>query len=174
MEKLDDDTCDSPVIYSLNRRVSSDVENELRELKQLIWKLIDEIPRDRNVKQKNRVKENRILWVDDYPINNETVINLLKDKNIHFDIALTTKQGVELFRSKQYDIVITDMGRGDESDAGISLIKELKHLHCQILIIVYASHAAIRKYGNEALNLGTYKVINGVGNIISDILELED
>lgn len=55
------------------------------------------------------------------------VINLFEYENIFFDIALTTKQGLELFRNELYDIIVTDMGRGEESDAGIVLIKELKN-----------------------------------------------
>ncbi|MDE6906007.1 MAG: hypothetical protein K2P76_13910 [Lachnospiraceae bacterium] len=69
-------------------------------------------------------------------------------------------------------MIITDMGRGDESDAGLSLLKELKLLHCKIPIIVYASRRAIERYGEESLRLGAYKVTNGIGNIISVILDI--
>lgn len=167
--------CDSSVISTLNSRANNNVEKELREMKQLIWRLIDEFPRDNNIIRKAKVKRNRILWVDDYPINNESVVNLFEDKDIQFDIALTTKQGLELYKNELYDLIITDMGRGDESDAGLSLLKELKLLHCKTPIIVYASRRAIERYGEESLRLGAYKVTNGIGNIISvisDILEL--
>lgn len=175
LDKLDENVSDSPVISALNDRVCNNVKKELGEMKQLIWKLIDEVPRDNNVIRKDKVKRNRILWVDDYPINNELVVNLFEDKNIQFDIALTTKQGLELYKNELYDLIITDIGRGDESDAGLSLLKELKSLHCNIPIIVYTSYRAIEKYGDECLRLGAYKVTNGIGNIISvisDILEL--
>lgn len=175
LDKLDDSVCDSPVISTLNSRTCNNVEKELGEMKQLIWRLIDEFPRDNNIIGKAKVKRNRILWVDDYPINNESVVNLFEDKNIQFDIALTTKQGLELYKNELYDLIITDMGRGDESDAGLSLLKELKLLRCQIPIIVYASRRAIERYGDESLRLGAYKVTNGIGNIISvisDILEI--
>lgn len=175
LDKLDDSTCDSPVISGLNGRACNNVEKKLEEMQQLIWRLIDEVPRDNSTIGKAKVKRNRILWVDDYPINNESVINLFEDKNIRFDIALTTEQGLELYKSELYDLIITDMGRGDESDAGLSLLKELRLLQCQIPIIVYASRRAIDKYGDESLRLGAYKVTNEIGNIISvisDILEL--
>lgn len=175
LDKLDGTVCDSPVISTLNSRACNNVEKELGEMKQLIWRLIDEFPRDNNIIGKTKVKRNRILWVDDYPINNESVVNLFEDKDIQFDIALTTKQGLELYKNELYDLIITDMGRGDESDAGLSLLKELKLLHCKIPIIVYASRRAIERYGEESLRLGAYKVTNGIGNIISvisDILEL--
>lgn len=175
LDKLDDSICDSPVISSLNGSACNNVEKKLEEMQQLIWRLIDEIPRDNTIIGKTKLKRNRILWVDDYPINNESVVNLFEDKNIRFDIALTTKQGLELYKSELYDLIITDMGRGDESDAGLSLLKELKLLHCKIPIIVYASCRAIERYGDESFRLGAYKVTNGIGSIISvisDILEL--
>lgn len=175
MDKLDDSVCDSPVINNLNSKTYNTVEKELGEMKQLIWRLIDEFPRHNNVIGKFKVKRNRILWVDDYPVNNDSVVSLFEDKDIQFDIALTTKQGLELYKNELYDLIITDMGRGDESDAGLSLLKELKLLHCKIPIIVYASCRAIERYGEEFLRLGAYKVINGICNIISvisDILEL--
>lgn len=175
LDKLDDSVCDSPVISALNSRVYSNVEKKLGEMQQLIWQLIDEVPRDNNTVGKAKFKRNRILWVDDYPINNESVVNLFGDKDIQFDIALTTKQGLELYKRELYDLIITDMGKGNESDAGLSLLKELRLLHCQIPIIVYASRRAINRYEDEALRLGAYKVTNGIGNIISiisDILEL--
>lgn len=175
LDKLNDSVCDSPVISCLNGRIYNNVEKKLEEMRQLIWRLIDEVPRDNTAIGKAKVKRNRILWVDDYPINNESVINLFEDKNVQFDIALTTKQGLELYKRELYDLIITDMGRGDESDAGLSLLKELRLLHCQTPIIVYASRRAIDRYGEESLRLGAYKVTNGIGNIISvisDILEL--
>ena len=175
LDKLNDSICDSPVISSLNGRACNNVEKKLEEMQQLIWRLVDELPRDTTAIGKAKVKRNRILWVDDYPINNESVVNLFEDKNIRFDIALTTKQGLELYKSELYDLIITDMERGDESDAGLTLLKELRLLHCQIPIIVYASCRSIDRYGDESLRLGAYKVTNGIGNIISvisDILEL--
>lgn len=175
LKKLDGSVCDSPVISILNSREYKNVEKKLDEMQQLIWRLVKELPRDNSVIEKARTKKNRILWVDDYPINNESVVNLFEDKGIWFDIALTTRQGLEFFKNELYDLVITDMGRGDQSDAGLSFLKELKLLRCKIPVIVYSSHGAIERYGDEALRLGAYKVTNGIGNIISaisDILEL--
>ena len=64
------------------------------------------------------------------------------------------------------------MGRGDESNAGITLIKELNFLHCQVPVIVYCSMAAIRRYSDEAIRLGAYRVVNGTANITSLITDI--
>lgn len=170
--KLDGNTSDSPVLCALNDRTYNNVEKKLEEMQQLIWRLIKEIPRDRNIVGKNPARRNRILWVDDYPGNNESVINLFENKNVKFDIALTTKQGLELYKTNLYDVIITDMGRGDERDAGVSLLRELKSLHCQTPVIVYASRRAIERYGEEALRLGAYTVTNEIGKVIFEISDI--
>lgn len=172
LDKLDDSVCDSPVISALNSRVYSNIETKVEELQKLVWKLINEIPRDNSPVGKAKFKRNRILWVDDYPGNNESIVNLFKDKDVQFDIALTTEQGLDLYKGELYDLIITDMGRGEEGDAGLSLLKELRFLHCQTPVIVYASRRAISRYGDEALQLGAYKVTNEIGNVISIISDV--
>lgn len=169
LDKLTDNTCDSPVMYSLNNGVNKGIKKKLEEMEQLIWQLVDKVPKDTRLRKDNRDRKNRVLWVDDYPSNNEIIINLFEDRGIQFDIAITTRQGIELFKRELYDLVITDMGRGNESDAGISLIKELRHLHCQVPIVVCASSRAIQRYGSEALRLGAFEVTNEIGKIISII-----
>ncbi len=122
LEKLDDSSIDSPVISTLNNKIYSNVEKnvekKLEDMQQLIWKLVEELPKANKTIESKKAKLNRILWVDDYPSNNETVMSLFEDKDVHFDIAINTKQGLDLFRKENYDLIITDMGRGNESNAG--------------------------------------------------------
>lgn len=180
LAKCNDSTCDSPVIRTLgSTTVNNDVENQLKDMKKLLSTILDEIVQSGQgngnlIKKKGGVRANGILWVDDYPINNELVINFLRNKNIHVDIAISTEQGLDFFKQNEYDVIITDMGRGMESDAGIKLIKKLKSMNCRIPIIVYASYNAICQYGDYAKDLGAYRVINGTVNIISTLFELLD
>lgn len=176
LRKFNKTTCDSPVLYSLNGKAVNSVEKKLEEMQQLIWTIVKDMPKDNIATSSNGNKQNRVLWVDDYPINNELVMRLFEDKQISFDIAISTKQGIDLYKKKAYDVIITDMGRGNQSDAGIDLIRELKALKCEVPIIVYASRNAIHRYGDIALSLGANRVTNGVGNIIailSDILGIQ-
>lgn len=176
LNKFNPSSCDSPVIHSLNGKVVNNVERKLEEMQQLIWKIVDDMPKSSSTKSSEQAKQNRVLWVDDYPINNELIMSLFEDKQIEFDIAISTKSGIDFFKKKEYDIIITDMGRGKQSDAGIELIKELHALGCNTPIIVYASYSAIRRYGDLALSLGAHSVTSGVGNIIailSDMLQIE-
>lgn len=175
LRKLNDGGCDSPVISVLNSKAYCNVEKKLEEMESLLWRLIREMPKDKNTLEPAKIKRNRILWVDDYPINNKSVMDLLSDKGINFVTALTTEEGLNLYKSDEYDLIITDMGRGHERDAGLSLLKGLRLLHCPIPIVVYTTRSAIDRYGAEATRLGAYKVTHGIGNIISiisNVLEL--
>ena len=148
------------------------LEKRVDELQTLVWRFINETPRDKDLHTGQNKKYGRILWVDDYPINNESVISFFKEQNIYFDIALTTEQGLKLYRKELYDLIITDMGRGDESNAGITLINELNFLHCQVPIVVYCSMTAMQRYADEAIRLGAYRVVDGIANITSLITDI--
>lgn len=175
IEKMKDNVYDSPVIYARNGEVADiSLEKKLEEMRELIKKLVDEIPRDKEIKKTKKIKTNRILWVDDYPSNNEMVINFFEKWNIKFDLAISTNQALQLLSENTYDLIITDMGRGNESDAGLTLLKKIKKIKYESPVIVYASRNAIRKYGDDALHYGAYKVTNGVGNIVSLIMDLLD
>lgn len=80
LEKLDDSSIDSPVIITLNNKIYSNVEKnvekKLEDMQQLIWKMVEELPKANKTIESKKVKLNRILWVDDYPSNNETVMSL--------------------------------------------------------------------------------------------------
>ena len=161
---------DSPVLDTLKTPIK--YKDEFDELK----KLILEISKENSDKQLSNFQAsrnifNRILWVDDYPSNNEQVISFFENMDIRFDLAINTTQGIKLFQENGYDLIITDMGRGNEPDAGIRFINELKALNNKNIppIIVYASSRAISIYGDLARKLGAIATFNGVSNIISYI-----
>ena len=114
----------------------------------------------------------KILWVDDCPEGNKAVMNYYEKDGIHFETALTTRQGVNLFKENLYDLVITDMARWNENDAGVKLIKELKHLNCQVPIIVFSSRLSIQKHIDEITKLGIFKVTNRALDVIAFIADI--
>jgi CheY-like chemotaxis protein len=71
-------------------------------------------------------QQKKVLWVDDYPTNHESIIENFRQKGIEFDIVLNTSQCLEKIAKEKYNLIITDMGRGPEKDAGIQMLKEIK------------------------------------------------
>ncbi|MGN0404099.1 MAG: response regulator [Bariatricus sp.] len=172
LDKLEGENMDSPVISTLNSREYNQLEKKLEEMQGLIWRLVGKMPMDASVSRSSGRANRKVLWVDDFPENNRAVLNLFEDKGIHFDLALTTEQGLEFCDSREYGLAITDMGRGDRPDAGIEFLKGIKERRCQMPVVVYTTCKAIQKYGETARRYGAHTVTNKVGDVISVISEM--
>lgn len=151
------------------------LEDKIDSLQELIKILINDKVEGRTIQvspEKRQKKHKKILWVDDRPANNTTVIKYYEGHGILFDTALTTAQGVKLFKENSYDLVITDLDRWNEDEAGVKLIKELQHLNCRVPVIVFSSRASIKKYLEEIKRLGDYKIMNRASDVISLISDI--
>ncbi|MCL2109095.1 MAG: response regulator [Oscillospiraceae bacterium] len=95
-------------------------------------------------------------------------------QKIPFDIAINTNQGIELLHENKYDLIITDMGRGRESDAGLKLMQKINQLKTGNTppVVVFASRRAIDNYGAIALEMGAVATVNGMAEIISLISKI--
>jgi len=100
----------------------------------------------------------RILWVDDYPSNNALVVEKLQDDGFQVDLALSTKEGLGLFKRRTYDMVLSDMGRRENSrevsDAGVQLTRQIRSLDANIPILIFCSTRAVEYFGQAAKNAG--------------------
>ncbi|MEU5873327.1 response regulator [Glycomyces sp. NPDC047369] len=66
-----------------------------------------------------------ILWVDDRPEWNETLIRLFRTTGITVDTALSSDEAMNLLGGRKYDLVITDLGRPDGDFAGVALLDRM-------------------------------------------------
>jgi CheY-like chemotaxis protein len=95
----------------------------------------------RAVRAKRYCAGKRILWVDDNPGNNRAfgqfVIKLL---NVRIDYALSTMEAMDTLRHHgDHSMVITDMARGADFNAGIDLIKAMKDENLSVPTVIYGS-----------------------------------
>ena len=99
-----------------------------------------------------------VLWVDDFPKNNSYFIEQLHNLGVSVDLARSTDEGLSLFKRRRYTHVISDMGRNEEGfenpDAGIDLLKEVRDLDPDIPFLIFCSSRGVRRYGEEARQLG--------------------
>lgn len=80
----------------------------------------------------------RLLWVDDEPeyCNNER--RILQQLGVYCDFAQTTKKALFYIKEFDYDCIISDMVRKNDSEmAGIELIRILKESTVNIPVILY-------------------------------------
>lgn len=56
----------------------------------------------------------RILWVDDHPEGNTSLIELLQEFDARVDTPRSNVDALALLRSARYDVIISDVGRDEE------------------------------------------------------------
>lgn len=104
------------------------------------------------------VRGGSILWVDDYPINNALIFEKLESDGFRVDRALSTREGLRLFSQRNYDMVLSDMGRNEDGaevpDAGVVLTDALRKIDKTIPIFIYCSHRARDMQGQRARDAG--------------------
>jgi CheY-like chemotaxis protein len=85
-----------------------------------------------NVKKLSEIK---VLWVDDFPQNNVYERRSLEALGIRFALSTSTEDALDKLKSNEYDVIISDMGRGENKQAGFDLLKETKKISTTPFII---------------------------------------
>jgi CheY-like chemotaxis protein len=81
----------------------------------------------------------RLLWVDDYPRNNEHLITILESLGVEVSIALDTDEALGMITRRRFDLIISDLGRGGDRTAGINLLRALQEEGRHPSFIFYAA-----------------------------------
>lgn len=68
----------------------------------------------------------RILWVDDHPENNINEKKFFESNNIGVYTTTSTAEALKLLSLYNYQVVISDMGRNNDSLAGLKLLKAMR------------------------------------------------
>ncbi|MCZ6675887.1 MAG: response regulator [Candidatus Poribacteria bacterium] len=92
----------------------------------------------------NRVKQHlqifrdvQILWVDDRPENNRNESRMFRQLKAEIDTATNTADALSLLRKGNYDLVISDMARGDEATAGLKFLAQFRRANQTTPVIFY-------------------------------------
>ncbi|MFZ1123622.1 MAG: response regulator [Candidatus Baltobacteraceae bacterium] len=114
-----------------------------------------------------------ILWVDDRPENNTYLIQAFKELGIHVDTPRSTNDALELLNRRQYDVIISDMGRPPDQRAGYTLLSELRKRGTFPPVVIYAGSDS-EEHRKMAIDAGAIdstnrpqRVFNTVTSIIS-------
>lgn len=82
-------------------------------------------------------KNSFILWVDDHPENNLNERKMFKQLGVDIDISTDTEDAINILKNGQYDLVFSDMARGDENQAGLTFLKKLREAKNDTPVIFY-------------------------------------
>jgi DNA-binding response OmpR family regulator len=78
-----------------------------------------------------------ILWVDDHPSNNRPQVAALKQDRIAVHLAETTEDALKLLAMNRYDLLISDLGRGEDRLAGLKMIKAIRQRGNTVPVVIY-------------------------------------
>lgn len=101
-----------------------------------------------------RLQDARILWVDDRPQNNHYERAALGTLGIRFDLSTSTEDALEKLHSHRYDVVISDMGRPPDAEAGYTLLEQLRKMGTTTPYIIYAVGGHLRQHQASARSKG--------------------
>lgn len=88
----------------------------------------------------------RLLWVDDHPQNNVYEERFFEDHRIAVHTVTGSVDAFRLLAMYDYDVVISDMGRGEDRLAGIRLVEEMRAQRDETPVLIYT----LRPDGAEA------------------------
>jgi CheY-like chemotaxis protein len=112
----------------------------------------------------------RVLWVDDSPKNNSYVVALLNQRGIQVDFARSTEEGLRSFRSRQYDAIVTDMGRPEGERAGIDLTRKIREVNHETPIYFYTTSWAARNLRADVKQAGANGITSSSSTLMSSLL----
>jgi CheY-like chemotaxis protein len=92
----------------------------------------------------NRVKQHlnvlkgaQVLWVDDYPENNVNERRMFRQLETEIDTARNTQEALDILKSGRYDVIFSDMARGENAAAGLEFLEQFRNTDKTTPVIFY-------------------------------------
>jgi CheY-like chemotaxis protein len=111
--------------------------------------------------------EKQLLWVDDNPKNNSYLVAALEERGARVDIALSTEEGVAKLKRRNYDAVISDMGRPEGERAGLDLTRQVKTLRPSLPVYIFCGSWAATQLRQQALEAGASEITSSGTALLS-------
>ncbi|GAB3010191.1 hypothetical protein GCM10023080_090650 [Streptomyces pseudoechinosporeus] len=80
----------------------------------------------------------RILWIDDHPEHNGALISLFRSMDMVVDTARSTDEGLVALRHGSYDVILSDIDRDGDPQAGIRMLRELEDRNVDLPVVVHS------------------------------------
>ncbi len=86
-----------------------------------------------------RLRGSRVLWVDDRPEGNVLEREALGLLDIEIGLSRSTEEALAAVRRRDYDLIISDMGRPQDQRAGYTLLDALRREGNRTPYVIYSS-----------------------------------
>lgn len=118
----------------------------------------------------NNLTGKAILWVDDNPANNELAVRALKKFGLDIEQATSTGTAIAAMERRKFDLVVSDMGRGDDMRAGYGLLKLLRDSGSKTPFFIFAG-SDTREFRREAAERGAQLSTNDMLELIDNVVK---
>lgn len=116
------------------------------------------------------LKGGRILWVDDHPRNNKYLIDLFRQTGMSVDTARSTEEALRLLKSRSYDLVLSDMERDGDHDAGLRMVEAFRQLGSPLPVVIH-SVSFSASHRSDSMIFASSGRVDEVIHYVIDIME---
>lgn len=82
-------------------------------------------------------KNANILWIDDRPENNQNETKMFRQLNVDIQTALDSETAFKMIKKNKYDVILSDMARGDDNIAGLRFLEKYREHSDRVPLIFY-------------------------------------
>ena len=124
-------------VAGLRFDVESGVESAAAASRQKVpWKERKDLAQRLRLAQP-RIAETRFLWIDDNPAGNKAELRLLNGLGASIDLACSDDEARERLDAAIYDIVLSDIRRGESAKAGVEFLPVIAQAMLEPPVIFY-------------------------------------
>ena len=111
-----------------------------------------------------------VLWVDDNPANNRLGVRALRKLQLDVEQVKSTEEALSSITNRHFDLIISDMGRGQNMRAGYDLLKSVREFDPAIPFFIFAG-SDLPKFRREAAELGAQLSTNDMVELIDNVIK---
>ena len=130
---------------------------------------LDQVAR-RAVRVAEIVRGAKLLLVNDNPLEMRIPIRILEELGLTMDIANSTEVALSKLEGGRYHVVVSDMRRGAELDAGIKLLDQIRDKHISVPVIFTVGQFDPGR-GTPPFAFGITNRVDELMNLVFDALE---
>lgn len=110
-----------------------------------------------------------VLWVDDRPANNALAVRALRKFHLDVEEVTSTEAALDVMQRRHFDLVISDMGRGDNKRAGYELLAEMRRKGSMVPFLIFSSSDR-PEFRQEAMDRGAQLSTNSIVELLDYII----
>ncbi len=103
-----------------------------------------------------------VLWIDDrLETDAGFQLELTKEMSVHFVNATDTTSALEALEKQDFDLIVSDLERGNDLRGGVDTMKTLREKRVQTQAVIFTRSAHAESFIEELASLGVKDILRG-------------